>query len=84
MRKTFIRHMLTASLVLAAMTGAHAGVFAGDPLGGATLAANDPGLRVQLHEPPSPGMVALLVAIGLLPAWPQRRARPAEPASFAR
>jgi hypothetical protein len=84
MRKTFIRHMPAASLVLAALTGAHAGVFAGDPLGGATLAANDPGLRVQLHEPPGPGMVALLVAIGWLPAWPQRRARPAEPASFAR
>jgi hypothetical protein len=84
MRKTFIHQTLAASLVLAALTGANAGVFAGDPLGGATLAANDPGLRMQLHEPPGPGMMALLVAIGLLPAWPQRRARPAEPASFAR
>jgi hypothetical protein len=55
-----------------------AGLLVTDPLGGAGMQSSDPVLRAQMPQPPSTGMVAALIAIGLgSPLLPARRRRPA-------
>jgi hypothetical protein len=73
---TLVGFALAAAIGIAATPPARAGVFAADPLGGAAQPSTDPGLQVQLREPPGPRLVAALFALALLTGWPRGQARP--------
>jgi hypothetical protein len=72
------RLALAAGIGLTATAAPVAGLLVTDPLGGAGMQSSDPVLRAQMPQPPSTGMVAALIAIGLgSPLLPAGRLRPA-------